>query len=126
MDSLVGTYIDSTDNISVDPSKSVMVRVADAGLSGLKTDRNLIIGYSVDQCTLQDAEIAGTTVEFTAVLTSRMQQAQIIQSQRLSLGGTFNDVRIKSAGIFLDAWGAKMKSIRGVSNSRINMGTFGG
>lgn len=125
MDSLVGTYIDSTDNISVDPSKSVMVRATDAGLSGLKTDRNLIIGYSVDQCTLQDAEIAGTTVVYGCIDQPNATSTDNLKS-KISLGGTFNDVRIKSAGIFLDASGAKMKSIRGVSNSRINMGTFGG
>lgn len=125
MDSLVGTYIDSADNVTVDPSKSVMIRVSDAALGGLKTDRNLIIGYSVNNCTLQDAEVKGVTAVYGCIDKIDAQSSDDLVS-KISLGGTFNDVRIMSSGISLDVSGAKTESIRGKKNSRINLGVIGG
>ena len=125
MDALVGTYIDSVDDVSVDSSKTVMVRAADVKLSGLKTDKNLIIGYSVENCLLQDAEISGTTVIYGCIDEVNVASGDELET-KISLGGTFNDIRIKSAGVFLDASGAKMSSMRGVADSKMYMGTFGG
>lgn len=123
MNELIGTYIDAPgeyNGADLNADKSIVIRTGGVKLSGLTTDKNLVVAYSVDT--------TGVTIEDTTVMgvTAIMGAADPVNKKCcISIGGTYMDVRVKSAGIILDASGASMKYYSGVTDSLLNMGIFG-
>ena len=124
MDSLIGTYIDTPGTYTGDTlntAKSIVVRVGGVTVDNLTTDKNLIAAYSVDTAGIKitNSTITGVTAIFGVA-------DQVNKTSCASITGTFTDVRVGSAWITLDASGAKMEYYKGVKDSVVNMGTFGG
>lgn len=124
MDTVIGTYIDEPGTYTADKlnaEKSIVVRKGGVTIDGLKTGKNLIIAYSVDTAGVKvtNAEISGVTAVFGAA-------DPVNKTVCASIQGTFKDVRVGSAWVTLDASGAAMQYYKGVKDSIVNMGTFGG
>lgn len=124
MDALIGTYIDAPGTYAgstLNTAKSIVVRSGGVTIDSLTTDKNLIVAYSVDTTGVKvtNSTVTGATAIFGAADPVNQTSCAIIT-------GTYKDVRVGSPWITLDASGAKMQYYKGVKDSVVNMGTFGG
>lgn len=102
---LVTTYIDEPGTYDALPDGLTMVRTGGVEIKNLKTDKNLILSYGIDEegCTVTDSDINGATivlgganpVEKTDEETGKTTLVPG-DSAYISLSGHFYDIRLKS------------------------------
>lgn len=112
MDRLVAYYIDDEKATSIPSDGNVMIRVGGVSIDGAKSDMMIIIGDGVGK----------TNVSFTnAELTDRLV---VRGGDRVTIAGSFGDVRVVLPYITLDCGNAETKRIYGCKDSVIDIGTL--
>lgn len=133
MDSLVTTYIDEPGTYDKLPDGLTMVRCGGVTIDGLKTDSNLIITYGVDEngCKVTNSEVKGTTLVLGGVdKTPKEQQISGSDGTKtkslpddvyVTIEGTFEDVRVNTPYVYLNASGAKISYYKGTEGSLVSL-----
>lgn len=130
MDKLVAAYVDQPGEYTSLPNGLIMVRSGGVTIKNLNTDRNLVITYGVDEkgCEILDSTVNGVTLvlggidkTMTESTDANGQKSYSPDESYVKLTGTYNDVRVQSAGVFLDASAAKMGHYKGVKSSLVSL-----
>lgn len=90
MDSLVSDYIDTPGEYTLSPTGVLMIRTGGVTVNNLKTNKNIIIGYSVDN--------TGVTLNTAAADTKNSQRA--VSAPVVILGGAVKEPKFNDDGTF--------------------------
>lgn len=130
MDSIVDVYIDEPGEYKDLGDKLIMVRCGGVTIDGLKSNKNLIVTYGVDDkgIVVKNSIINGVTL----VLGGKDETPVEIKNEDgtvkyradesfVKLNGNFYDVRVKTPFVYVDASDAKVEYYWGVKDSLVNL-----
>ncbi len=130
MDSIVDVYIDQPGTYKDLGDKLIMVRCGDVIIDGLKSNKNLILTYGVDEkgCKVVNSVVNGVTLVLGGVDKTPVETVatdgttkQSPNEAHVKLHGNYYDVRVNTPFVYLDAADAKVQYYKGVKNSLVSI-----
>lgn len=129
MDTLVGQYIDEPGEYKEFKPGLIMVRSGGVTIDGLKTDKNLVLTYGVDEkgCIVKNSVVNAVTLILGGVDKTPTEQLVNGTDTKMSpdevfvtISGEFKDVRVKTpfSGVIYGA--SQVKYLYGCENSMIS------
>ncbi|MGN1116947.1 MAG: S-layer homology domain-containing protein [Candidatus Ornithomonoglobus sp.] len=130
MDKIVTTYIDEPGTYTDLPDGLTMVRSGGVKIDGLNTSHNLIITYGVDEkgCEVTNSTVKGVTLVLGGVDKTPKETTDNNGEKKLTpdesyvtIAGTYHDVRVNTAYVYLNASAASVEYYKGVKNSLVSL-----